>query len=1148
MKKLWLTAVFSALVLALTGAENNILFKYDFSKDSKLELQRKAKIAGGVLSLDGKGDFAYVPDSAGMHFAQKGMTIAATVKLNYSPAAKALNDKLDMFFSKGKEFIFGKSGDKLYFNFHNGKTWCATTQTAAGAVPEPGKWAHVAAVVEYVNDAAQGDVGYRINIYLNGEKEISKKFLFVQPVQNKDRIELGKGFGGGPWFMNGEFANAVMFDHALTAAQIAELCSREPRVKMIRKGFTEIGPELKKTLDGLMQNGKIPVRWLAGALERAAVSGYDQKKLVGLAAAAAKFRDAELNSFAKQFNQAQENCRILLTPELAAAVLTGPGAGTHPVIGLLNRASGKEVFGVKSIGWVIQWSKGKQTGSRENTGAGVTWHSTVKDHTVSITWTGRLTPTFTARSEVRFIGPRMESSFSVQNRSDHTIDAVRYPVYLLNHLGKGDALVHPYMSGVLVPNPTSEQFMHGQKGFFPSGKASMQFGAYCNAAGDGIYFAQEDPLARTKTYSVEGKYNNVNVSWENPVIANRGKNHYQQNGKAVLAVYRGGWYEAGKIYRQFLEREASWWIADLPRSSTPEWFRNNTLWILFYTKDEKEASEQLPTLSYLRSYFELPFAVHWYRWSDDQKLGWPHYPIKDFTLKYNREIRTVGIYTVPYIDSRLWKLKDGPGLTDYQYTSHGHKYAVKNPSGGIYTEDYGKGNVYAVMCPYARGWQEVLEKLVQRVSSYGFNGVYHDQVGTGGPRMCYDRSHGHLLNDSSLWLEKGYWPLFNKFFAYLHKNHPGFCHTTEENAEPYLKQMDGYLVWRWTDNGQIPLYQSIYSGRAQFVGRLYNHSHPGERQSFFSKLAQQLVNSEQLGWFMLAEIREADNRRLFTKKAMHVRFALLDWFNCGRMLAPIDFGSTMKMEQPLWGGNAPQRVRMPVIANSAWAGKDGSRMWLFVNTQSSESSAVPVIDSAKGFWICREGAEAPVFSAKAQPLKLKALNFEVWIEGSKAKAEAVQKTLRKIASFDAGKSIRLVMKLTGKKLAGTPDKFYTPADSSGNLYCNATANNSHFGWIQDGAIISYGTVDFGQTGARSVTIKVAVDPGYAGGSVQMLTTKAGQPETVSAVFPLKSTGGWNEYKEIRIPLKAALTGPHQVLFKINGNAACNFAAWKYQAK
>ena len=71
MKKLWLTAVFSALFLTLTGTENGILFQYDFSKSGKLDLQRKAKIADGVLKLDGKGDFAYLPDSAGMHFAKK---------------------------------------------------------------------------------------------------------------------------------------------------------------------------------------------------------------------------------------------------------------------------------------------------------------------------------------------------------------------------------------------------------------------------------------------------------------------------------------------------------------------------------------------------------------------------------------------------------------------------------------------------------------------------------------------------------------------------------------------------------------------------------------------------------------------------------------------------------------------------------------------------------------------------------------------------------------------------------------------------------------------------------------------------------------------------------------------------------------------
>ena len=72
MKKLWLTAVFSAFVLILAGAENHVLFQYDFSRGGKLDLQRKAKLANGVLALDGKGDFAYVPDSAGLHYGKKG--------------------------------------------------------------------------------------------------------------------------------------------------------------------------------------------------------------------------------------------------------------------------------------------------------------------------------------------------------------------------------------------------------------------------------------------------------------------------------------------------------------------------------------------------------------------------------------------------------------------------------------------------------------------------------------------------------------------------------------------------------------------------------------------------------------------------------------------------------------------------------------------------------------------------------------------------------------------------------------------------------------------------------------------------------------------------------------------------------------------
>lgn len=298
-------AALAAGISLLIGADlkSDEFFRYDFSQGGNLELKRKAKIENGVLSLDGKGDFASVPGSENMHFDKKGMTLAATVKLNYSETDQSLNNKLDMFFSKGNEFIFGKFGSQLYFNFHNGKKWCAHLLSQEGSVPKSGEWAHVAAVVKYEEDPAQGDFGYRVSIYLNGEKEIRRKFTFAKPIRTKNLIELGKGFGGGPWFMNGEFANAVMFNRPLNAAEIARLCSQVPQVKAVRKGFTAVNPELKAKADLIKARGKLPVQWLAEAFLRAAAIGYDQNKLLTMADFTVKNADADIRTLSEKFNR-----------------------------------------------------------------------------------------------------------------------------------------------------------------------------------------------------------------------------------------------------------------------------------------------------------------------------------------------------------------------------------------------------------------------------------------------------------------------------------------------------------------------------------------------------------------------------------------------------------------------------------------------------------------------------------------------------------------------------------------------------------------------------------------------------------------------------------------------------------------------------
>ncbi|MBO5723433.1 MAG: hypothetical protein J6S58_01250, partial [Lentisphaeria bacterium] len=81
-----------------------------------------------------------------------------------------------------------------------------------------------------------------------------------------------------------------------------------------------------------------------------------------------------------------------------------------------------------------------------------------------------------------------------------------------------------------------------------------------------------------------------------------------------------------------------------------------------------------------------------------------------------------------------------------------------------------------------------------------------------------------------------------------------------------------------------------------------------------------------------------------------------------------------------------------------------------------------------------------------------------------------------------------------------------------------------------------------------LSVLVAVDGIYAGGMIQLLTTAPGKKETVSAEIPLRSTGGWTSYKWITVPLKTPLAGNQQILFRIHGNAACNFKGWKYSVK
>lgn len=1005
MKKLFI--LFAAVFCALHayGAKEPV-FLFDHNHQNSIILKDGAKLENGILKLNGKKGYAEFKNSSGFNFTDSGMTLVGEVRLN-EEQQKSTYTVRDMILSKGYEIIFAREGKRLYYNFNSGKRWAASFW--GGSNPPKGQWVQFAAVVERLNDITQAEVGYRISFYINGSIEARGKFMYVTPKHVKNPIQIGCGFGGGTWLLNGEIAKAAVYDRPLSENEISELMATSKKVKIIENDVKKISGNLQSKLDTLAQKAATPqAKFLMDAITLAALDGYD-------------FRDrnilppAELlsskNSFDQLFDkwlkqQSKKGLTLLKTPEAAIVTASFTQSGTgFPVYGMYDRQAQRSIFGRKGLEWEINAvTPGKK--ALKFTSFNSKWRIVnIKNNTITIQW--QVAENIKAVSNLTLKNARLEADFKVENNSKNIrIESVTFPKVRFRKLAGNDALTYPSMSGILIKNPTREQFTGGQEGYFPSGKANMQFSSYYDEK-SGIYFAFEDPLARSKYYSVKGKLNNIICTWDlyagfTPAEKNGG-NDFQTSGKFVIELFKGDWFDAGQLYKKFLAAQANWWIKDLPRTSTPEWFRNNCIWILgvkcsqfpSFAKTKDEVIK-------LRKYFEMPIAFHWYGWDDPAKGGWPHFYPKDFSLPALKELKSHDIYVKPYIDSRLWREKDAPGgKGDWMYSTHGRKFAVKDITGKPVMENYGAP--YAVQCPASQGWQNYMVSLTERLASQGFDAVYHDQVATGRFYQCYDASHGHALGAEDAWVEKGYQPMYRKIRA-LNDKYPNLAHDTEEAADPYLQTMDGYMVWRWTDPGQIPLFASIYSGRIQFTGRLYNHQYPGDYESFFAKCAEQLVMSEQIGWFDYPDMQDA-RKRLYVKKSAHLRKALLKYFNEGDMLHPLKFKTPVPEIRTKWGAVGTfSVVTTPKVRHAVYLHRNGMKMIIFANSTSETVKLTPHFElNGKLLAICREGDAKAEISSKVPELELKPRSFHVLLIGSGEElvkeADRISETMLKIAAF-----------------------------------------------------------------------------------------------------------------------------------------------------
>lgn len=979
-----------------------------------------------MLSLNGRGGVD-VLNSKGIN-AGDNLTYVATVKFKKTIGNSQSNDGYDAVFYKHQQFIFSRRGERFYCNFYSNAGWVASMVSAPNVKSD--KWYHLALSFNYHNVPSQGETWTTIKLYVNGRCVASNKVPYVRPKKNENVLQLGRAIGfGNVWYMVGLIANMTVYSKTLTEAEIKKLVLAEKLVKPDFKTPRKLTSKQQKIISELREiaakknkSQKAIATALIKSIKNIAVSSDCKLNFYRSAKLLKDILMQNINSenMLKSWNK-NNQVQALATKSAVLSIALDEKSKKFHLLGMNNLKNSREVFRNNSKLWKCLIAIKKKTYSFNALTDGLTAQYIQKkiknkngEWKFSIKWikkkTAKNPAEFTAISNFILKGGRLAYDFKIKtSQKNSLVKQVTFPCMdIKGFANRNDKLLVPETSGVEYPNPL--QSGSSYSGYYPTGACSMQLGAYYDDD-SGVYFATEDPYGSSKSVSFQTDPQGIDISY----IWKNGSNSFDSRSNAVFEIFNGNWYDAGLIYRKWVTKlNPPWWTKDLPRKDSPKWFRDNTLWFNFVCKRDS----RLKWVPKIRKYLKLPFAFHWYSWRGDFDRDYPNFFPNPKNYDLLQELKAMGIRVVPYANGRLWETKDRRE-EEWQFKSKGIPASIKDENGKVCIERYSDAS-FGIMCPTSKIWRKIIYDITLNLSAFGFDGVYFDQISAARPRFCYDKSHGHLLGDHNTWFMKGYYPMFTNIRKALKRKYPEVILSSEDVSETYSKVFDGMLPWRWMDNGQIPLFPLVYSGRTQFVGLSFRGASAPAR---FPMLATQLVYSEQLGWFTVNQFSNVFNKdlRAFIKRLIHIRYALLDYFNQGMLGRPINFKSKMKYFTHKWGWHGSGYVKKPAIISSAWH-FNKTTAFIMINT-TNKVQKQKIEFEAKNLAVNTQDVQLHLFNTISgyrnssqnipftKDIELKPYAAEVWIVGDKKQnispdISRVKKIFNEIVSFANDKDIK----------------------------------------------------------------------------------------------------------------------------------------------
>lgn len=373
-------------------------------------------------------------------------------------------------------------------------------------------------------------------------------------------------------------------------------------------------------------------------------------------------------------------------------------------------------------------------------------------------------------------------SISVENNSGLMLDHIDFPTVVvpndLRAKGGDGQVFWSAMEGVVIDDldireKSNARFRpiehptYGWIGLYPS-SCQMQFMAYYGKGG-GIYLAAHDRDSYPKGIEYHG-YDDGGIQLDFRVFPGAiTKKHYTLPYEMVMGAFKGDWYDAAEIYRDWLEN------SKMPRPpklgvnhAIPDWFESSPVVITYPVRGTGRDTESmtaneyypytkaLPTLEHYSKVFDSKIMALLMHWEGSAPWAppyvWPPYESEENYLEFVKSLHEKGNLAGLYASGIGYTIKsniDPSYNMEKEFEEKNIKSVVTIAPDGTVAQNGvcagpGAQRIGHDMCPANTFVKDVVAKEVSLIIASGTDYIqYFDQNLGGSCYRCYSKDHGH---------------------------------------------------------------------------------------------------------------------------------------------------------------------------------------------------------------------------------------------------------------------------------------------------------------------------------------------------------------------------------------------------------------------